>query len=185
MRDTKLACIAKHSKQNDKMRDIPDFGSFLLSWWGTWWPREGINLTVISDGEIWGQCLFITRCAQRSFDCQLPADDTKQFPSSILATDSLVWLAVFPGLTYSYSSGPQIDPRWGDVTVNCTQTGLYTLHTTVLQHWISLSLNIHWHHFVDLYQYTFLYSPYYNMMYVHIFISFRIVLFFGYCKPEN
>ena len=35
MRDTKMACIAKHSKQNDKMRDIPDFRTFLLSEWGT------------------------------------------------------------------------------------------------------------------------------------------------------
>ena len=35
MRNTKMACIAKHSKQNDKMRDIPDFRTFLLSEWGT------------------------------------------------------------------------------------------------------------------------------------------------------
>ena len=30
MRDTKTACIAKHSKQNDKMRDIPDFRTFFI-----------------------------------------------------------------------------------------------------------------------------------------------------------
>ena len=35
VRDTKMACIAKHSKHNDKMSDIPDFGTFLLSEWGT------------------------------------------------------------------------------------------------------------------------------------------------------
>ena len=47
MRDTEMACIAKHSKQNDKMTDIPDFRTFFH------YQNEGLSLKM---RDIWQVC---------------------------------------------------------------------------------------------------------------------------------
>ena len=54
-----MACIAKHSKQNDKMRDIPDFRTFFI-----------IRLRDCPSKmwDIWQVCVIIKWCFQHSFN---------------------------------------------------------------------------------------------------------------------